>query len=160
MNDRELVYLQDHELDPDLHPFELHPQLQQDTILLGHFILCDLLLMNDATYPWFIMVPRRSDVGEIYHLSEQDQSQLIKESSILSTGLNDTYTAEKMNVAALGNKVRQLHIHHVVRFSNDPAWPEPVWGKVPTLPYSAEQVGEVRSRVNGLLKDEDDYDPV
>ncbi len=159
MNDREMVYFQSHELDPELHPFELHPQLQQDTILLGHFPLCDLLLMNDASYPWFILVPRRSDVGEIFHLSEQDQNQLIKESSILSTGLNDTYTAEKMNVAALGNKVRQLHIHHVVRFSSDAAWPEPVWGKAPAKAYSTEQITEVLSRVNGLLEDEDEYDP-
>ena len=157
MDDRELVYDQAHELDPTLHPFELDPQLQQDTVLLGQLPLCDLLLMNDANYPWFILVPRRSEAAEIFHLSEPDQIQLIKESSLLSTNLNDIYDADKMNVAALGNMVRQLHVHHVVRFKEDPAWPAPVWGKVSAKAYSASEIDDIRSRVNAMLADEEEY---
>ncbi|MCW8884544.1 MAG: HIT domain-containing protein [Motiliproteus sp.] len=160
MDDRELVYDQAHDLDPSLHPFQLDPQLQQDTVLLGHLRLCDLLLMKDANYPWFVLVPRRSEVAEIFHLSEADQVELIRESSMLSTNLNDIYDATKMNVAALGNMVRQLHLHHVVRYDHDAAWPAPVWGKVAAKPYSDSEIDDIRSRVNGMLADEEGYQSV
>ncbi|HUR40880.1 MAG TPA: HIT domain-containing protein [Verrucomicrobiae bacterium] len=115
--------------------FELHPRLGADTVELGDFALCRLLLMNDAQYPWFILVPRRAGAREIYQLDERDQQQLLKESAQLSRAIMDAYQGEKLNVAALGNLVPQLHIHHVVRFSHDAAWPRPVWGLHPGRPY-------------------------
>ena len=145
--------------DPELHPYQLDAQLKRDCIVLGRFSLCDLLLMNDANYPWFILVPRRADVSEIYHLSNLDQQQLLAESSLLSSNLADIFNADKMNVAALGNVVKQLHLHHVVRYQDDPAWPAPVWGKLAARAYSAEQIDELRERVNGMLADGDDYQP-
>lgn len=145
------------DLDPDIHPFELDQRLANDCILMGHFGLSELLLMNDANYPWFILVPRRPDVTEIYHLSQPDQQQLLFESSMLASNLADIFDADKMNVAALGNVVAQLHLHHVVRHQGDPAWPAPVWGKLPAKPYTDEQIQHLRERVNTMLDDVADY---
>jgi diadenosine tetraphosphate (Ap4A) HIT family hydrolase len=117
--------------------FELHPRLAADTIALGDFPLCRLLLMNDAQYPWFILVPRREHAREIYLLEERDQLQLLRESSTLSRALMNAFAGEKLNVAALGNVVPQLHVHHVVRYARDAAWPGPVFGKHPAVPYDA-----------------------
>lgn len=131
--------------------FELHPQLAADCIVLGDFPLCRLLLMNDANYPWFILVPRRAGATEIYHLSEGERCQMIHESSFLAENLADIFAARKMNVASLGNMVPQLHIHHVVRQESDPAWPGPIWGKVPVQPYTDDQIHEIRHKVEVLL---------
>ncbi|TCK08822.1 HIT domain-containing protein [Marinobacterium mangrovicola] len=139
--------------------FELAPQLKADTINLGDFPLCQLLLMNDANYPWFILVPRRADVTEVYHLSLDDQAELMKESSFLAENLADLFQAKKMNIAALGNMVPQLHIHHVVRQEDDPAWPAPVWGKVPAVPYSDEQLNDIRERLCRLMSEELSFCP-
>ena len=139
--------------------FELHPQLAADCIVLGDFPVCRLLLMNDTNYPWFILVPRRAGATEIYHLSEQDQCEVIKESSYLSSNLADTFAARKMNVASLGNMVPQLHIHHIVRYENDPAWPGPIWGKVPAVPFSQEQIHDVRHKLEALMSGEVDFTP-
>ena len=117
--------------------FSLHPRLAADTFVLGDFPLCRLLLMNDAQYPWFILVPRREDAREIYLLDERDQQQLLRESSLLSRTLMDAFAGEKLNVAALGNVVPQLHVHHIVRYASDIAWPGPVFGKRPPQPYDA-----------------------
>jgi diadenosine tetraphosphate (Ap4A) HIT family hydrolase len=125
----------------------LHPQLAQDCHLLGHFPLCRLLLMNDTNYPWFILVPDRDNVSEIYQLSDKDQAQLLQESSSLSASLMGLFNGDKLNVAALGNVVPQLHIHHVVRYRNDPAWPAPVWGKVPAKPYTQDQLTAMMQQV-------------
>ncbi|MEY3038836.1 MAG: hypothetical protein RL143_1403 [Pseudomonadota bacterium] len=95
--------------------FSLAPQLQADTHKLGDFPLCTLLLMNDVHYPWFILVPRRAGVTEIYHLSEADQVQLLRESSALAETASDLFAAKKMNIANLGNMVSQLHVHVIVR---------------------------------------------
>lgn len=115
--------------------FELHPRLAADSIVLGDFPLCRLLLMNDAQYPWFILVPRRAGAREIYLLAEADQQALLRESAQLSGAIMQAYAGEKLNVAALGNLVPQLHVHHVVRKQADPAWPAPVWGRHPAQPY-------------------------
>ncbi len=114
----------------------LHPQLQKDCFCLGTFDLCQLLLMNDSQYPWCILVPDRDNIKEIYELSDKEQWQLCHESSLLASGLMDIYKGDKMNIAALGNIVPQLHIHHIVRFQTDPAWPAPVWGMSPAQAYS------------------------
>ena len=131
--------------------FELHPRLAADAFVLGDFPLCRLLLMNDAQYPWFILVPRRENAREIYLLEEADQQQLLRESSQLARALMEAYRGEKLNVAALGNVVPQLHLHHIVRFAADPAWPGPVFGRHPAQPYGeaakAERLGALRPRL-------------
>lgn len=133
---------------------DLHPQLQADCRVIGRFPLCRVLLMEDATYPWFILVPDRPNISEIYHLSGEDQLQLMRESSILAKKLMTLFKGEKLNIAALGNVVPQLHIHHVVRFKDDAAWPAPVWGKAPAKPYSEEALKATIDRVTAALKGE------
>ncbi len=116
--------------------FKLHTRLVQDTSVIGDFPLCRLLLMNDASYPWFILVPRRTEIQEIFELEQQDQKQLLKESSHLSQILSKIFQADKLNIAALGNMVPQLHIHHIVRYQTDQAWPNPIWGLFSSRPYT------------------------
>lgn len=132
----------------------LHEQLRKDCIVVGRFELCWVLLMNDKNYPWFILVPAREGVQEIYQLSAPDRVQLIEESSFLSEQLHRHFNAHKMNVAAIGNLVPQLHLHHVVRYREDPAWPAPVWGKLAAVPYRAEEIEdmcrEMRNRLSLL----------
>ena len=134
--------------------FTLDQRLQQDTLLLGDFPLCRLLLMNDANYPWFILVPRRDEVSELFQLDAQEQQQLWRESTELAEVLKDTFKADKMNVATLGNVVSQLHMHVIVRRKDDPAWPAAVWGKHPAKPYSDEQVSALRSKLRMVLDDD------
>ena len=122
--------------------FRLHPQLQQDTIVVGHFPLSLLLLHKDANYPWFILVPQRADLTEIHQLNKDDRTQLMAESCQLSEVLEVVFEADKLNLAAIGNMVPQLHYHHVVRYRGDPAWPAPVWGAVPAVAYEAEELDE------------------
>lgn len=123
--------------------FELHPRLAADTLWIGDASLSRLLLMNDQQYPWAILVPRRQSVREIYQLCDADQQQLWRESAALSRVLMETFNGYKLNVAALGNLVPQLHLHHVVRHLDDPSWPGPVWGKLPPQPYESA-VGQSR----------------
>jgi diadenosine tetraphosphate (Ap4A) HIT family hydrolase len=134
--------------------FELHPRLEADCISIGSFPLCRLLLMNDSNYPWFILVPRRAGIREIFELSEDDQRQLLWESSSLSRLIADHFKADKINVAALGNMVPQLHIHHIVRYESDPAWPAPVWGHTLAEPYSEQKLSELVKTVSGLMPDD------
>ncbi|MBP0049654.1 HIT domain-containing protein [Marinobacterium sp. AK62] len=139
--------------------FELDPRLVTDTIAIGDFPLCRLLLMNDSQYPWFILVPRRAGVTEIYHLPASEQQQLIQEASELSETLADLFQARKMNVATLGNMVPQLHMHVIARRESDPAWPGPVWGKVPAVPYTDEALAQVRGKLEVLLQGELAFEP-
>ena len=125
--------------------FTLHPRLQQDCIDLGAFTLCRLLLMNDNQYPWFVLVPQLPGLKELYELSEANQQVFMAESSRLSRALVSIYSPYKLNIAALGNIVPQLHIHHIVRFAADPAWPAPVWGKFPARPYAEAQIADMVS---------------
>lgn len=131
--------------------FELHPQLAKDCIEVGDFPLSRLLLMNDAQYPWCILVPRIEGVTEIFQLDEADQQRLWAESALLSRLLCQEFAAHKLNVAALGNVVSQLHVHHVVRYPTDAAWPAPVWGKLPARPFSQEQLHEQLTRLRRIL---------
>jgi len=124
---------------------EIHAQLLNDCLYLGRFPLCHLLLMNDSQYPWFILVPDRVSVSEIYQLDPTDRDQLSKESCLLSEYLMTEYQGDKLNLAALGNQVPQLHLHHIVRYRGDPAWPMPVWGRHPALPYSAPAQAKIRA---------------
>ncbi|MCM2263874.1 MAG: HIT domain-containing protein [Desulfuromonadales bacterium] len=127
--------------------FALDPHLQRDTIVLGRFSLSLLLLMNDRTYPWLILVPQRPDLREIFELTPVDRQQLLDESCHLAETLAALFSPDKLNIAALGNLVPQLHLHHVVRYRNDPAWPAPVWGKAPAVPYRPEQIASFRTRL-------------
>jgi diadenosine tetraphosphate (Ap4A) HIT family hydrolase len=116
--------------------FTLHSQLATDCIELANLPLCKLLLCNDSAYPWFILVPKINDITDIYQLDWQQQQQLLNESSLLSELVMQTFSGDKMNVAALGNMVEQLHVHHVVRYKNDISWPKPIWGQQPLTPYT------------------------
>jgi len=107
--------------------FELHPHLARDCRVLGDLPLCRLLLMDDSQYPWFILVPRRAGAREIYQLADDDRAQLWRESHELSRAAMQAFGGYKLNLAALGNAVPQLHVHHVVRYQHDPAWPAPVF---------------------------------
>jgi diadenosine tetraphosphate (Ap4A) HIT family hydrolase len=102
--------------------------------------------MNDSSYPWFILVPDRDEIREIYQLDLADREQLLDESCRLSEFIMSAFKGDKLNVAALGNQVPQLHLHHIVRHTSDPAWPTPVWGKFPALPYTDHALSEIRSR--------------
>ncbi|MBK8814116.1 MAG: HIT family protein [Methylococcaceae bacterium] len=116
--------------------FDLHPQLEKDCLYVGRFSLSRLILMNDKQFPWFILVPEVSDITEIYQLNKQERRLLMDESSYLAEQLAKLFKADKINIAAIGNLVPQLHVHHVVRYRTDPAWPAPIWGKYPAIPYS------------------------
>ncbi len=131
--------------------FDLDPRLRSDTLRLGAFPLSLLLLMNDRTYPWLILVPQRPAIREIYQLSTADQQQLLRESSHLAAALADLFHPDKLNIAALGNVVPQLHLHHIVRYQGDPAWPAPVWGKTPAVPYEPGQAAALRDRLSPRL---------
>lgn len=120
--------------------FVLDPQLKCDCIHVDDLALCRVLLMNDAQYPWLILVPRVAGVSEIYQLSLNDQLQLMRESSALSEAMAGHFEPDKMNLANLGNMVSQLHLHLVARFRDDPAWPGPVWGHGRIIPYEKIQL--------------------
>lgn len=132
----------------------IHSQLSADCIALGRFSLCHLLLMNDSNYPWFILVPDREGITEIHHLDTEDQQQLLQESSILAAVLEQAFHADKLNIAALGNVVPQLHVHHIVRYHDDPAWPAPVWGRVPAQAYSDAALAGVVEKLRAGLPGE------
>ncbi len=131
--------------------FQLHPRLQQDCITLGKFDLCQLLMMNDSQYPWFILVPELADITEIYQLNRTERLMLTEESNYLAKNLATLFSADKMNIAAIGNLVPQLHLHHVVRYQTDRAWPAPVWGKFDSIPYTDEQLIATLTRVKAQL---------
>jgi diadenosine tetraphosphate (Ap4A) HIT family hydrolase len=129
----------------------LHPQLQADCLVIGRFPLCHLLLMRDANYPWFILVPDRDGVEEIYQLESGDRQQLMHESVQLSRALVTAFAPDKLNIAALGNVVPQLHVHHIVRYRDDAAWPAPVWGRVPARPYGPDGLADLLGRLEPAL---------
>lgn len=136
--------------------FDLDPRLENDTVFLVDWPLCRVVLMNDANYPWCILIPRvvkasGEQVTELYDLDDEQRAQLDKESIALAKHLMSTFSGDKLNIAALGNVVAQLHIHHVVRFKTDPAWPAPVWGKLAAKPYEANTLKALRSRLTASL---------
>ena len=134
--------------------FELHPQLQKDTVVVGYFDLCVVLLHKDSQYPWCILVPQRADIREIFELSAPERALLMEESCRLSLAIQKAFEPEKLNVASLGNVVPQLHIHHVARFKEDRAWPGPIWGAYPSVPYESEALAQRLSWLQGHLQGE------
>ena len=131
--------------------FTLHVKLAKDAVYLGNLTLCQVLLMNDSQFPWLILVPERENITEIHELSADDQLQLMRESCYMSEKLAEVFQADKMNVAALGNIVTQLHVHHVVRYETDKAWPAPIWGKFETMPYSAVALDKLLIKINNFI---------
>lgn len=131
--------------------FILDTRLQKDTWLIGDFPLCRLLLSNDSNYPWFILVPRRKGISELFQLDDVDQQLMWAETTALAGVLKELFTADKMNVATLGNVVSQLHMHVIARYASDAAWPGPVWGKHPAKPYSEADVQVIRDKLKAVL---------
>jgi len=131
--------------------FELHERLAADTVLLGRTRLCEVRLMNEKTWPWVILVPAIAGIREIYELSETQQQRLMTESSALSRVMMEAFKGDKMNVAALGNMVPQLHVHHIVRFDGDPAWPGPVWGTQTPVPYEENELARMKQALEPVL---------
>ncbi|MGY6569126.1 MAG: HIT domain-containing protein [Salinarimonas sp.] len=115
--------------------FVLDSRLENDTIELGALDLCSVRLMNDSRYPWLILVPQRPNVSEIVDLDEADAAQLMREIRIATRVMLEVAKPDKVNVAALGNVVAQMHVHVIGRFLSDPAWPGPVWGRGEAIPY-------------------------
>lgn len=128
--------------------FELNSTLKEDTILLASLPLCELLLMNESQFPWFILVPRKEGLRELIELSDNERELYTLESNAVSHMLLKAFHAEKLNVAALGNVIAQLHVHHIARFVGDAAWPKPVWDKCEVVPYSFAAL----ESLHGLIK--------
>ncbi|MFZ2587949.1 MAG: HIT family protein [Alphaproteobacteria bacterium] len=129
--------------------FTLHPQLAADTHVVGDLPLCRVLLMNDSRYPWLILVPKRQGIKEISDLDPQDVDAVWPEMMKAHEALRTLTNPDKMNVGALGNMVPQLHIHIIARTQTDPAWPKPVWGHSPAVPY--DDVAPMLARVRQAL---------
>ncbi len=132
--------------------FQLHPQLAKDTHAFGCFTLCRLLLMNDSQYPWFILVPERANIRELHELDDSDRRLLWDESAQLLRALTELFKPDKLNIAALGNQVPQLHVHHLVRYTHDPAWPAPVWGRLPPKPYYSAELYKLKNLLLNKLQ--------
>lgn len=131
--------------------FKLHSQLAADSIAVGDLPLCRVLLMNDSRFPWLILVPRRDNLQEIYELSMLDQQLFWQESALVAEKLVQLTQADKMNIAAIGNRVPQLHVHHIARFKTDAAWPDPVWGQGKAKPYNEQQQQHTLRQMQSIL---------
>lgn len=131
--------------------FELHPRLAADTDLVGDLPLCRVLLAKENIGPWLVLVPRRPSMREVHHLPEPAQIELMRESATVASLLETTYGADKINIAALGNMVPQLHVHHVARFEGDAAWPRPIWGNTPGTLRDADAQAALLERLRVQL---------
>jgi diadenosine tetraphosphate (Ap4A) HIT family hydrolase len=131
--------------------FSLHPRLESDTIFVADWSLSRVLLMNDVRYPWLVLVPRRADATEVFDLNAQDRATLIEEVARAGEGLKRLSDAAKINIGALGNLVPQLHIHVVARNPGDAAWPGPVWGSGPSVPYGGNAAKSLIERLRSGL---------
>ncbi|MBA1257810.1 HIT domain-containing protein [Pseudomonas oryzihabitans] len=134
--------------------FQIDPRLAEDTLEVASLTLCQVLLLNDRRYDWLVLVPRRESVTEILDLSPQDQAQLWREVTLVAQVLRHAQPDLKLNIGALGNVVRQLHLHVLLRQEGDPAWPGPVWGHSPREPHTAEAGHAAAERWRVLLAEE------
>lgn len=132
-------------------PFALDPQLAADSVAVAELGLSDLRLMNDARFPWLLLVPRREGAVEMIDLEKPDRAALFEEINAASAALRAATRCDKLNVAALGNQVKQLHVHVIGRFDGDPAWPGPVWGAGPAVPYAAEARNTLIDKIRSAL---------
>ncbi|MDR7099096.1 MULTISPECIES: HIT family protein [Lysobacteraceae] len=131
--------------------WHLHPQLADDTHPVAHFALSDLQLMDDANHPWLILVPRVENAVEWSDLDDAQQAELTREINRACRLLQAEFKPNKLNVAALGNMVPQLHVHVIARFHEDIAWPRPVWGMATAQPYSPEELVRRIERLRAAL---------
>ena len=132
--------------------FEMDKRLVKDTVPLYSSKLCHILLMNDSRYPWLVLVPHCAQVSELFELSAEQQQQLWQETTVLAELLKAVFQADKINIATLGNVVKQLHMHIVVRMQNDAAWPDPVWERGKAQPYTEEGLQDIRQRLIAALQ--------
>lgn len=137
--------------------FELDKRLVNDTVVVGNFPLSVVLMSRDSRYPWCILVPRIANITESYQLTAEQQQQLCLESAMVAETLMNEFNGDSMNVAALGNVVSQLHVHHVVRFTSDDTWPGPIWGVGQAVPYSDEALMMMKSRIVAVLATQQDF---
>jgi len=133
-------------------PWQLHAQLAQDTHPVAHLALSELRLMDDTNHPWLIIVPRIAEAVELIDLDATQQATLLAEISLASHALRALFKPHKLNVAALGNVVSQLHVHVIARFPDDIAWPRPVWGTATAQPYSPEALVARIQQLQDALK--------
>jgi len=131
--------------------FTLHPQIARDTIEVGDLPLSHLRLMNDRTYPWLLLMPRRPGASEIIDLDEEDRAGLMREIALVSRVLKAHTGCDKLNVASLGNAVPQLHVHVIARFRGDAAWPKPVWGQSEAVAYDEQSAADLISELRAKL---------
>lgn len=132
--------------------FELHPQLAKDCLPVLDLKICRVLLMNNSNFPWLVLVPMRENMREIFDLSNEDYALVMEEIRTVSHKFSEFTRADKMNVAALGNMVPQLHIHIIARFKNDAAWPNPVWNSgVDGKNYEPEKSNDIIKQLRSLL---------
>lgn len=133
--------------------FELDERLGADTVPVAALALSDLRLMDDSRFPWLILIPRRPALTELVDLEMADQIHLLEEITVVSRALHTATSCDKLNIGALGNIVRQLHIHVVARFAGDPAWPGPVWGHGPPVAYQIEERHRLVAQIRTILPD-------
>jgi diadenosine tetraphosphate (Ap4A) HIT family hydrolase len=131
--------------------FALDRRLEADSIFMTALGLCQMRLMNDKRWPWLLLVPQRPSVSEIFELTPLDQTMLTFEMGIAAKAVKDATGCLKINVAALGNQVRQLHIHVIARNEGDPAWPRPVWGVDGGEPYEKDEAERLVAGILGKL---------
>jgi diadenosine tetraphosphate (Ap4A) HIT family hydrolase len=130
-----------------MQPFDTDARLAADSFLIGRLPFCDLRLMNDARWPWLILVPRRPGLSELHDLVAQDLATVAAETALISQRLKQTCDALKVNTGALGNMVRQLHVHVVARKEGDPGWPGPVWGFGQRQPYGEAEMAATIAKI-------------
>lgn len=132
-------------------PFTLDAVLDADTLSLGRMRLCRVLLMNDMRFPWLILVPEKPGLQELIDLSAPERAVLIEEIATASEALKSAFSPDKLNVAALGNRVKQLHIHVIARFVSDDAWPAPVFGVGTAVPFPAHMQGMLSDKLSAAM---------
>lgn len=133
--------------------FHLHPQLARDTLPVTRLAGCQLLLMNDRRWPWCVLVPEQAGLRELHDLPEATRARVLELACRLSAALQQEFMADKMNLAALGNQVPQLHLHVIARHVGDAAWPAPVWGHGPAIPWTPEERATMLARLRTLVTD-------
>lgn len=131
--------------------FQLHPQLEKDSFLIRETSLCEIRLINNALFPWVILVPKHNEIKEFLDLSPQDQQTLWQDITHISKKMQQHYNPDKLNVAMLGNMVPQLHIHIIARFKEDTAWPNPIWGN-DSKPYTKKEKNNIISKLSTVLQ--------
>ena len=136
---------------PEESAWSLHARLKEDTIDIGDLPLSRVLVIKDAHYPWLLLVPRRNNAVEIIDLDEVEQAQLMTEISRVAKALKEVTQCDKLNIAALGNAVPQLHVHVIARFRHDAAWPNPVWGVAPARAYARDALDQRSAKLRAAM---------